>query len=135
MARVPEVPNEPDPHHVAARLRAVLEPALRSSGLTAVAARLGVSPNALRLAVDFGDPRLSSAVAVAAVRQYGLDPTWLVTGEYDNASHRESLEEPARIDRLLARAGLRDSSGEMTPRRTSADRDLDERDRDDGRAR
>ena len=42
MASVHDVRNEPDPHHVAARLRALLEPALHSTGLTAVAARLGV---------------------------------------------------------------------------------------------
>lgn len=57
MANVHDVRNEPDPQHVAARLRALLEPALHSTGLTAVAARLGVSSKLVRLSIEFRDPQ------------------------------------------------------------------------------
>jgi hypothetical protein len=133
VARVHAVPNEPDPHHVAARLRALLEPALHSSGLTAVAARLGVSSKLLRLSIGFRDPQLSAVIVAAVARQYGLDPTWLVTGEYDAATHREALEHPTRIDHLLAQAGFRGRRVEAPPR-ARADREFDEVDQDHRRA-
>lgn len=134
MARVHAVPNEPDPHHVAARLRALLEPALHSTGLTAVAARLGVSSKLVRLSIDFCDPRLSAVLAVAVVRSYGLDPTWLVTGEYDAATHRRALEHPTSIDHLLAQAGFRGRRVEAPPPGARADREFDEVDQDHRRA-
>ncbi len=108
MADGSHVPYEVDRLEIAARLRALLAPALASNRLRSIAARLQVSPQALRASIDHGDPHPSSAVVLAVVQLYGVDPTWLVTGEYNSATHREALEDPASVVRLLARTALRD---------------------------
>ena len=100
---------EVDRREIAARLRALLARALASDRLRTIAAQLRVSPGALRASIDDSDPHPSSGVVLAVVQHYGVDPTWLVTGEYSTASHREALEDPASVARLLARTPLRDS--------------------------
>lgn len=57
-----------------------------------VAARLGVDEAALRASVDGRAPWPSTSVITALVRVYGLDPAWVLTGEYDPATHRVALE-------------------------------------------
>jgi hypothetical protein len=59
----------------------------------AMAARLGVNADALRRSVDPQAPRPSLDVLVAVVRRYGVDPSWLLYGEYDWSIHAESLEQ------------------------------------------
>lgn len=39
-----------------------------------------------------GHPTLSMLIGV--VRHFGIDPTWLLTGVYNAASHRAALEDP-----------------------------------------
>lgn len=101
------VPFEIDFRELAARLRALLQPALGSTSVRATAGRLHVSPRALRASIERGSPRPSSAVVLAVVQHYGVDPTWLLTGEYSSSTHRESLEDPTSVVRLLARTALR----------------------------
>ena len=102
-----ELPYDVDRHELAARLRALLQPALQATRLRALAARLNVKPRSLRDSIDCDDPHPSSAVVLAVVQHYGVDPTWLLTGEYDMATHRQALEDPASVVRLLARSALR----------------------------
>jgi hypothetical protein len=65
---------------------------------------LGVDERHLRAAVK-QESRLSTLKVVAAVvRVYGLDPTWILTGNYDAATHRIALQgDSATIDQLLSR--------------------------------
>lgn len=57
-----------------------------------LARTLGVSEVALRMSIDEESPRPSTDVIVAAVRYFGVDPNWLLTGEYDAAVHRQAIE-------------------------------------------
>lgn len=76
---------------VAGRLRALI---FNAEGLEpgAVARQLGVSEIALRMSVDEESPRPTAEVLVAAVRYYGVDPNWLLTGEYDLSVHRQAID-------------------------------------------
>ena len=56
------------------------------------ARRLGVDVDALQRAMDVQAPRPSLFVLVAIVRAYGVDPSWLLYGEYDSGTHSASLE-------------------------------------------
>jgi lambda repressor-like predicted transcriptional regulator len=107
VANFPDFPSPINRHDVAARLRALLDPALRKSRLRTVAVQLGVSPHALRSSIDASGPHPSADVILAVVQQYGVDPTWILTGEYNSATHREALEDPASAIRLLARSAIR----------------------------
>jgi len=62
-----------------------------TADLEAVAVDLGVSEVALRMSIDELAPYPTLDVIIAAVRHYGVDPTWLLTGEYDSAVHRAAL--------------------------------------------
>lgn len=65
---------------------------------------LGIDERHLRAAIQH-ESRLSTLKVVAAVvRVYGLDPTWVLTGHYDAATHRSALQgDSAAIDELLSR--------------------------------
>jgi hypothetical protein len=88
---------------VSARIRALII-ASGQPELAGAAQRLGVSETQLREAVS-GRSRFGSLKVLAAVvRVYGLDPSWLIIGEYDGTTHRASLEgDRAEIDLLLKR--------------------------------
>ena len=76
---------------VAARLRTLIA----SSGPFepgVMAHQLGVSEVALRMCVDEESPRPTAEVLVAAVRYFGVDPNWLLTGEYDSGVHRKAID-------------------------------------------
>jgi hypothetical protein len=114
--------HQVDRYEVAARLRALLTPALSSTRLRTVAARLDVTASVLRASIDESEPHPSAAVVLAVVRQYGVDPTWILTGEYNAVTHREALEHPASVERLLARTALRnDLLDRPPPRRLASD--------------
>lgn len=91
---------------IAERLRALLTPVIRRSRIRSVADELHVKARTLRESIDEIAPSPSVDVLLAVVRCYGVDPTWLLTGEYDSATHREALEHPASAARLLARTSL-----------------------------
>jgi hypothetical protein len=89
------------------RIRALLYAAIRRSGLRAVAADLDVTAESLQVSTDLQNPHPSVEVLLAVIRYHGVDPTWLLTGEYDLATHREALENPSSAASLLARTSLR----------------------------
>lgn len=60
--------------------------------IDAASLRLGVSADALRLSTDVDDPHPAIEVLDALVREEGVDPTWLLTGDYDFAAHQRALE-------------------------------------------
>jgi hypothetical protein len=88
---------------VSERIRSLIG-ASSEPDLPGAALRLGVTERQLREAVS-GRSRFGSLKVLAAVvRVYGLDPSWLMTGEYDGTTHRASLEgDQAEIDLLLKR--------------------------------
>lgn len=89
------------------RIRALLYAAIRKSGVRAVAADLDVGPDSLVASIDLQAPHPSVEVLLAIIRRHGVDPTWLLTGEYDLATHREVLENPSSAIAMLARTPLR----------------------------
>jgi hypothetical protein len=92
--------NRPD---VAARLRGLLH--IEDYGaLAPTAARLGVSESALRASVDDRDPQPDFEVLMAVVRKFAVEPTRLVTGQYDPVLHRQSLKDAALTARIIADA-------------------------------
>lgn len=70
--------------------------------LSATARRLHVDEVAFRITVDELAPHPTLDTIVAVVRFYGVDPTWLLTGEYDGATHRLAIEaDEAAIRRAM----------------------------------
>lgn len=88
-------------------MRALLFPAIRKSGVRAVAADLDVPADSLQASIDLENPHPSVEMLMAVIRVHGVDPTWLLTGEYDLATHREALENPSSAITLLSRTSLR----------------------------
>lgn len=78
-----------DRHGIAARLRGLIEG--QEGGTEAAAARLGVDEASLRISIDAATPHPTLEVLAAAIEEYGIDPTWLLTGRYDAASHRAAM--------------------------------------------
>ena len=79
-----------DARAIAERIRILIGD--QTVGRMELALRLGVTESALRRTIDSTSPRPTLDVLAAVVREYGVDPTWLVFGEYDAATHRVSLE-------------------------------------------
>lgn len=82
--------NGLDRRAVAERIRALVS---NTDSLASVAARLDVSPNVLATAIDDAVPYPTLELLDAIVRVFGVDPSWLVTGQYDSATHRRALED------------------------------------------
>ena len=89
-----------------------------------MALRLGVDEQALHKSIDdiLPDPTLD--VLVAIVREQGVDPTWLLTGEYVPATHQRALESDREgiatlLKELLRResptTGVPIADAELTP--------------------
>ena len=81
------------------------------------AARLGVEEVSLRMSIDEDSPHPTVEVLAAVIREYGLDPTWLLTGVYDAATHRSAMENPsgaptAMRDLLEKRSPISDPTAE-----------------------
>jgi hypothetical protein len=81
-----------DPTQIAARLRALLVH-VDESGLANLASRLSVDVNELRESLDAARPRPTIPILAAVVREFGIDPCWLLTGEYNSQTHYASLED------------------------------------------
>lgn len=64
----------------------------RDAHLGETAARLGVDEAPLRRSMDEDSPHPVVEVLVAVIRVYGIDPSWLLTGVYDAATHRAVME-------------------------------------------
>src|SRR5690349_14159968 len=106
-----------DPHAMAARLRGLFGSQDRHT-IGAAARRLRVTERALRVATDEHSPHPSIEVLAAVIREYGVDPSWLLTGEYDPATHRAALDDDANLtkDEFVRMIGA-----EIAKRRTPAD--------------
>jgi hypothetical protein len=90
-----------DLKNIAERIRGLVSMSDRAQ-LTNAAARLGVDENDLRAALDGKSSRSALNVIGAIIRVYGLDPTWVLSGKYDQATHRVALQnDAAQIDALL----------------------------------
>jgi hypothetical protein len=84
---------------------------------TDLARRLRVSESAVRAAIDQTSPHPTLDLLAAIVREYGVDPSWLVFGEYDAAIHRASLEAASRFTArdLVDLASGKVRRGELPP--------------------
>jgi len=80
-----------DPGAIAARIRSLVG-APNFEGLEAVAQRLRVPEFALRLSLDDKAPQPTLDVLAAIVREYGVDPSWLIHGVYDSSTHNAVLD-------------------------------------------
>jgi hypothetical protein len=95
--------NDIDTKAIAARIRGLIGGQDRGV-IEATARRLDVSEVALRITIDEHEPHPTVEVLAAIVRHYGVDPSWIVSGEYDAAAHRAALGEEAEVTRAeLAR--------------------------------
>jgi hypothetical protein len=77
---------------IAARVRGLIGGQDRGSA-SALADRLGVSELALRMTIDPDEPQPNLLVLLAVVREYAVDPMWLLTGDYSLATHRQAMED------------------------------------------
>jgi hypothetical protein len=94
--------SEADSQRIAARVRGLIG-GQDGGNLAVVATRLGVSELSLRLTIDESSPQPTLAVLLAIIREYAVDPTWLLTGQYDAATHRQAMA----TDRAAAAEALR----------------------------
>lgn len=78
---------------IASRLRGLIG-GQEQGDLGAMAARLGIDEVSLRMSIDPLAPYPTLDVLAAVVAHYGVDPTWLVTGDYQSVSHRAAMEAP-----------------------------------------
>lgn len=94
--------------------------------IESAAARLGVDQQTLELAAHDRSPTATLGVINALIRVYGLDPTWVMTGRYDAATHRAALEGDAKkIDELLSQILTSLPVLEHRPEASHAERQLD----------
>ncbi len=84
--------KRPGDSEIAERVRALIGGQDQET-LEATAERLGVTEAALRMTIDRWSPHAVLSVLAALVRTYGVDPSWLVTGKYDPATHHVALEQ------------------------------------------
>jgi hypothetical protein len=85
--------NESDRGRIAERIRGLI--AGQDSGdLALTAKRLGVDEVSLRMSVDELAPYPTIDVLAALVVHYGVDPSYLVSGRYDEQTHRRALATP-----------------------------------------
>jgi len=76
---------------IAKRLRALIE-GQDGGDLSKTAARLGLEEVSLRMSIDEDSPHPTVEVLAAVIGAYGVDPSWLLKGTYDPATHRSALE-------------------------------------------
>ena len=87
---------------IAARIRGLI--AGQDEGdPAAVATRLRVDEVGFRMSIDELAPNPTVEVIAAVVAAYGVDPSWLLTGEYDPGTHRGILEERENVEQVVSR--------------------------------
>jgi hypothetical protein len=101
-----------DAASIAARVRGVLG-GQDHGNVAATADRLGVSELALRMTIDDVAPQPNLVVILAIIREYGVDPMWILTGEYDLATHRRAMEDDRLATANVLQELARRSSGPM----------------------
>jgi len=94
---------------IAARLRELLAAAGRNDPASA-ARELGVDEVSLRMSIDELTPYPTIDVLGAVASYFGVDPTYILTGQYDPTTHRHALE--------LDADGCRALFGELVQRET-----------------
>jgi len=82
--------DESDRQSVAARVRSLVDHD-ETGDWGAIARHLRVDELELRITIDAKSPHPAMGVLLAVIREYAVDPTWLLTGEYDSATHRRTL--------------------------------------------
>lgn len=92
---------------IAARIQGLLGTP-RDTDLPELADRLKVPLDSLRMSVRGNPPLPTIDVIAALVRSYGLDPSWVLTGDYDPATHRTALESSTQeieitVNRIVAK--------------------------------
>lgn len=80
-----------DRRSVAARVRTLVDHD-GDADPAAIARHLRVDELELRMAIDPDSPRPTIDVLLAVIREYAVDPTWLLTGNYDSATHRRTMD-------------------------------------------
>lgn len=90
-----------DSHAIAERIRGLIS-AQAPGDIEATAERLGVREFLLRMSIDELSPVATLDVLAAVVNEFGVDPSWLLYGEYDSATHRRAVE----TDRHLTPANV-----------------------------
>jgi hypothetical protein len=91
---LPQPVNDPFIEAIVERIRAVVS--RQSAGaLEAFAATLGVAPAGFRAFIGEQEPVIDILflidVVAAFVREFAVDPRWLLIGQYDATTHREAL--------------------------------------------
>jgi hypothetical protein len=106
-----------DRHQIAARVRELIANQAHVD-LADIAAELGVEELSLRMTIDPLSPHPTVEVLAALALHLGVDPTWLLTGEYDMAQHRSVLEggPKAVADAVRQLASQRETPSVLTPR-------------------
>ena len=95
---MPVLKVSPEEHQaIAARIRELIGP--RNQDLSETAVRLGVAESALRASIDLHEPRATIGVLLAIIREYAVDQTWLLSGEYDLSTHRRAIAENGSLTR------------------------------------
>jgi hypothetical protein len=94
--------NEPifDSPAIAARIRSLIF-SQDAGDVGQAARRLLVDEVALRISVDELAPYPTLDVLAAVVEAYGVDPAWLITGEYDLKVHRVAISSDRRKARSI----------------------------------
>lgn len=100
-----------DSRAIAARIRGLIG-GQDFGNLGETAARLDVSELSLRMSIDDVSPIVTLDVAAAVINMYGVDPSWLLTGDYDTTTHRAAIETgqhvtAAELSRIAARREAR----------------------------
>jgi hypothetical protein len=83
-------PSPTELQAIAERIRELI--GARDHDLSATAVRLGVAEVSLRASIDPDEPKPPLDVLLAIIREYAVDPMWLLSGEYDLAIHRRAIE-------------------------------------------
>lgn len=91
---------------IAARLRGLLNGHRDYSRL---AAQLRVDETSLRMSVDELSPYPTLDVLTAVIGEFGVDPHWLMTGEYDSATHRVAVDKRVDIPTVVRDVVLRNT--------------------------
>ena len=92
-----------DRHAIAGRVRRLVG-GLDPQAIEQASRQLGVSEWALRLSIDPDSPQPTIEVILAIVRAYGVDPAWLLTGDYDSDTHRfAENDREASIESVIER--------------------------------
>ena len=87
---------------IAARIRGLIS-GQDGGDVAHCAQRLRVDEVGLRMSIDDLAPNPTIDVIAAIVSAYGVDPSWLLTGNYDSGIHRAILDEAESVEHAVSR--------------------------------